>query len=196
LKGKTPRRTSSRTSTSNRILRKKGKSIVSPKEGWRMKMVLIMVSIFFFVGLALAPHSNAAGLKAKGGGMTYETFDLRGTYVTNPKGEGLGRISDFVIDREGRIILAVLYREGNVANEDGKYVAVPFNALSISEPRPHDVKVVLKVAEEKIAMAPRFDVSKGLADRQSAADIYRYYGQQPYWSEKSPMKNPGANSPW
>ncbi len=161
-----------------------------------MKKALIMASIFFLVGLGITPHSNAAGVKAKGPGTTYETFDLRGTYVTNLKGEGLGRISDFVIDREGRIILAVLYREGKIANEDGKYVAVPFEALSISEPRPHEIKAVLNVGEEKVAKAPRFDVSKGLADRQSAADIYRYYGQQPYWTEKSSSMSPGSNSPW
>lgn len=114
---------------------------------------------------------------------SYEGFDLRGTKVPNSRGEGLGRISDFVIDRDGRIILAVLYRTGNAAFEDGKYVAVPFSALSISEPKLHEVSVVLNVDEQKFAQAPSFDIGQGLTDLKSADAIYKYFGQQPYWTE-------------
>jgi len=150
----------------------------------RVNRLLTFFAVVSLLSLGFAVDSHAAGSKVKSGLTAYETFDLRGTQVTNSKGEGLGRISDFVVDREGRIILAVLYREGNVANEDGRYVAVPFHALSISEPKPHEMQVVLNIDEKKLANAPHFDISKGLTDRRQEAGIYRYFGQRPYWTEQ------------
>ncbi len=153
-------------------------------------VALALVMVFGLgTGIAQQSYSNsnnmgsASGAMAKGGMASYEGFDLRGTKVTNPQGEGLGRISDFVIDHDGRIILVVLYRTGNVAFEDGKYGAVPFSALSISEPKPHEVIATLNVDEQKLAQAPSFDIGKGLTDMKSADAIYRYFGQQPYWTE-------------
>ncbi len=57
------------------------------------------------------PGSASATL-SQTGVTGYEAFDLRGTQVTNALGQGLGRISDFVIDPQGRIMLVVLYRGG------------------------------------------------------------------------------------
>ncbi len=150
--------------------------------------LLALFAVASLLSFGFAADSHAAKSITQKGLTTYETFDLRGTQVTNSKGEGLGRISDFVINREGRIILAVIYREGNVANEDGRFVAVPFRALSISEPKLHQIHVTLNVDEEKIVNAPRFDTGKGLPDRREEARIYKYFGQRPYWTEHSAAK--------
>ncbi len=154
----------------------------------RVNRLLTFFAVVSLLSLGFATGSHATGSKVKSGLTTYETFDLRGTQVTNSKGDGLGRISDFIVDRDGRIILAVLYHEGNVANEDGRYVAVPFHALSISEPKPHEMQVTLNMDEKKLADAPHFDISKGLMDRRQEASIYRYFGQRPYWTEKNSAK--------
>ncbi len=154
----------------------------------RVNRLLTLFAVVSLLSMGFAVNSHATGSITQSGLKAYEAFDLRGTQVTNSKGEGLGRISDFVINRQGRIILAVLYREGNVANEGGRYVAVPFHALSISEPKPHEIQVVLNVDEEKLANAPRFDIGKGLSDRREEAQIYRYFGQRPYWTEHKTAK--------
>ena len=101
-----------------------------------LSRLVALFMVVFLLSLGVAFNSQAKGSKMRSSLTSYETFDLSGTQVTNSKGEGLGTISDFIVDREGRIILAVLYREGNVGNEDGRYVAVPYSALSISEPKP------------------------------------------------------------
>ncbi len=149
----------------------------------RVNRVFTLFMVISLLSLGIAFDSQAKGSKMKSV-TAYETFDLRGTLVTNSKGQGLGRISDFIVDREGQIIFAVLYREGNVANEDGRYVAVPYRALSISEPKPHEMQVTLNMDEDKLINAPQFEISKGLTNRSQEAKIYRYFGQQYYWTEK------------
>ncbi len=158
-----------------------------------MAIVFALAAVMVFgISMGMAQQSSslsgtaASPSMTNGGIASYDAFDLRGAQVTNPQGQGLGRISDFIFDQDGRIILVVLYRGGNVAYEDGKYVAVPFSALSISEPKPHETSVVMNVDEQKLAQAPSFDIGKGLTDLRTADDVYRYFGQQPYWTEGEP----------
>ncbi len=43
--------------------------------------------------------------------------------------------------------------------------------------------------------APNFDMAAGLTDKKGAVDIYRYFGQQPYWKEEEWPKG-GLPSNW
>ncbi len=90
--------------------------------------------------------------------------------VKNPQGDELGRIDDLVIDSQGRIPFVILAHKG-------KAVMIPFGALSLDQVGGF---FVLDASDEKLASAPPFE---GDSISQSQAEqIYRYYGQHPYWT--------------
>jgi hypothetical protein len=51
----------------------------------------------------------------------------------------------------------------------------------------------LHISKEKLTTAPAFQKSD-LSTQREAEDIYRYFGQQPYWSEGGLFK--GVNEPF
>jgi sporulation protein YlmC with PRC-barrel domain len=161
-----------------------------------MNKVFILLAGVSLLSLGFVVDVHAMGSMAKSGVTTYETFDLRGTQVKSPEGEALGSISDFVMDPKGQIIFVVLYYDGSLAYDDGKYVAVPFRALSISEVKPHEINVVLNMNKWKLGSAPSFDMGEGVTDIEGAVDIYRYFGQQPYWTEGESAKGNPASTWW
>ncbi len=119
-------------------------------------------------------------------GPRYETNSLIGAEVKNPSGAMLGTIREFVIDRDGRVVFAILSHEG-------KEIAVPFTALMISGMKPEGTDIVLNANEGKIEAAPAFDRMKATGDRGWATEVYRYFGQQPYWTteeERQPTTPP------
>jgi len=104
--------------------------------------------------------------------------------VKNPQGEVLGTISDFVFAQDGRIVFAILCHECYGDSPIAKDVAVPLSALTISRMKANDLKVVLNVDPKKLDAAPAYHLAQGVADSRWAANVYRYYGQQPFWEEK------------
>ncbi len=148
-----------------------------------------MKKIFFLLAaLAALSFVQASGVCAMGShpqketlGQRYETNSLIGAEVKNPSGDMLGTIREFVIDREGRVVFAVLSHEG-------KEIAVPFTALMISGMNPEDTSIVLNADGGKLEAAPAFDRTKATGDRGWAAEVYRYFGQQPYWTTKEEMQ--------
>ncbi len=114
----------------------------------------------------------------KGWDRPYEFTEIVGTQVRNPQGEELGRIDDLVFDTEGRISFAIV-GYGGFLGIGQNLVAVPVNSLSyVEEPR----HFVLNTSKEKIQSAPLFG-KKILDDPKLANDVYRYFGQQPYWTK-------------
>jgi sporulation protein YlmC with PRC-barrel domain len=105
-------------------------------------------------------------------------YQIVGTHVKNQQGEDLGRIRDLVIDRQGHIPFAVLSQGGHWGM-GGKLVAVPFSALNFDQARK---TVVLNATREKLDSAPALRGSN-LSDKKWVEDVYRYFGQQPYWME-------------
>jgi sporulation protein YlmC with PRC-barrel domain len=94
------------------------------------------------------------------------------TEVKNLKGERLGEIEDFVIDSQGRIPFVMLYHAG-------KMIIIPYTALSIE-----GNFFVLDASEEKLASPPVVDEKEDSIDQAKAKEIYRYFGQIPYWTEE------------
>jgi sporulation protein YlmC with PRC-barrel domain len=90
--------------------------------------------------------------------------------VKNLKGEKLGEIEDFIMDSQGRIPFVMISR-------GDKMILIPYSALSIGTN-----SFVLDASEEKLASAPAFDEKKGSLDQAKAEEIYRYFGQSPYWT--------------
>jgi hypothetical protein len=109
---------------------------------------------------------------------------IRGYRVTNDSGENLAKIEDLVIDAEnGRIAYAVL-------SLGGRFFPTPWEAL---RPSPQEDKFIYSVDKGMLKNAPGFDKgdrdqwSKEV-DRDHVARIYQYYGYQPYWEERGPVR--------
>ena len=92
--------------------------------------------------------------------------------VKNLRGERLGEIGDFIIDFTGRITFVVLSREG-------KMIFIPYGAFSIE-----GNFFVLDASQEKLASAPVVGEKEDSIDQAKAREIYRYFGQTPYWTEE------------
>jgi len=150
------------------------------------KSGLCALIIALSLGLAAA-NVLAAEPMAQSWGKAYRFDQIKGMAVKGPQGEELGKIQDIVIDTQGHVPFAVLYH-GGYWGIGGKLVAVPFSALGFD---PMGKYLVLNVAKEKLESAPAFKMSD-LADQKWAEDTYRFFGQQPYWTEAGGAAGAGA----
>ncbi|HUL36195.1 MAG TPA: PRC-barrel domain-containing protein [Thermodesulfobacteriota bacterium] len=115
----------------------------------------------------------------KGWNRPYEATEVVGTKVRDPQGEEVGKIEDLVFDDKGRISFAIV-GYGGFLGIGQNLVAVPVNSLSYDEESRH---FVVDATKEKTQFAPLFS-KKALDDPGWADGIYRYFGQQPYWTEE------------
>jgi len=110
-----------------------------------------------------------------------ENKGFMGAEVRLPTGEEAGRINDFVIDSsDGHIAFLVLY---DVPGRESSLIAVPFSTLSIRG----ENDFVLNTTRDRLALSYDFDASGDLSNPRWAGDVYRYFGVQPYWTEKEEM---------
>ena len=162
------------------------------------KFMAVMIVIFGLALVFFAPVSYAGWMGGESGQslmawgysftksaerpLEYQASTIIGTEVQNEREDYLGKITDLMIDpTDGRIAFAVL-SHGGVLGIPMRFVAIPFSALTPG----HEKKVfLLDVSKEKMAAAPSFDRGHwpDVANRDWSADIYRYYGQMPYWEE-------------
>ncbi len=108
------------------------------------------------------------------------TAKILGDKVVNRAGEDLGKIEELMLDLDkGRVAYAVLSFGGFLGMGD-KHFALPFEALKLDSEQEC---FILDVAKEKLKNAPGFDKNNPpkTADRTWGAEIYKYYGYQPYW---------------
>ena len=94
--------------------------------------------------------------------------------VKNLQGERIGEIEDFIIDSQGRIPFVTL-------SHGGKTIIIPYSVFSIEQTGNF---FVLDASEEKLASAPVVDEKEDSIDQAKAKEIYRYFGQTPYWTEE------------
>ena len=117
-----------------------------------------------------------------------------GTDVEDPSGANLGDVDDIVIDDgTGRVVYAVLSFGGFLGMGD-KLFALPWQSLTQS-PKDAD-KLVLDVPKDRLKMAPGFDKKSwpNMADRRWGLDIFKYYGQEPYWTTPTGKRESGSGS--
>jgi sporulation protein YlmC with PRC-barrel domain len=106
----------------------------------------------------------------------YHVSALMGAPVRTPKGDEVGRVNDLVIDfAKDQLVYSVL---SDVGEKEGRMVAVPFGELS----KGSGDMFTLHITKEELMDSPAFAWTD-MANRKYAADIYRYYGVQPYWEE-------------
>jgi len=135
----------------------------------------MLISLFSF-GWMVA-NSYATEPMTKGSSKPYEASKLIGTYVQNLQGEYLGRVDDFIIDKD-RIAFGIL-SQGGFLGMGGKRVAIPFDALSYDHKGGY---FVLDISRDRLESAPVFDRTRFISPAW-AEDVYRFFGLQPYWTE-------------
>lgn len=104
----------------------------------------------------------------------------RGSKITNSEvrssqGQKLGTIRDTVIDPSTGRVTYVVVGMGN------KYHPVPWSALRWDKDH-----YVLAMDADRMRSSPSFDSQKwpDMSNEAWHNDTYRYYNQQPYWSER------------
>jgi sporulation protein YlmC with PRC-barrel domain len=153
---------------------------------FKFSLTVLMAAL----SLALIVASgNAAEQMAGGLGRAFGANEIIGVYVQNHGGERLGKITDLVVDAEGRIALVILSHGGFLGIHE-KETAIPFRSLRYDQAAK---QVVLDISKEELAAAPTFKMSD-LSDQKGAENAYRYFGQQPYWSEGETLFK-GVNEP-
>ncbi len=139
---------------------------------------LVISLVFFFISGVLLANAYAAEPAAKSS-KTYQVSGLLSKYLEDSEGGVLGRVTDFVVDSNGRIEFAVVEVGFPEVGPASKLVAVPFDALS----GPEGDHYVLDTTREKLASAPRFEPKKDLSDPAFAENVYKYFGLEPSWTE-------------
>jgi sporulation protein YlmC with PRC-barrel domain len=150
-----------------------------------MKKSAILSGLLVFAGIVLvAATIFAAETASKGSGRAYEAREIIGTPIKNAQGEYLGRITDLIVDTNGRVDFALIGQPG-IFGFHGKLIAVPFQALTYDAKARH---LVLNVSKKALDEAPAF-ARKMIADRRQSEEIYKYFGQQPYWTDEGTGKS-------
>lgn len=105
-----------------------------------------------------------------------------GMKIENRQDENLGQVEDLVLNSKGQVDFVIVSHGGTLGIGE-KYTAVPFKSFS----RKDDKTLVLNISKEKMAQAPNFDKDNwpDMSNRKWSEDVYRYYGQKPYWSGSS-----------
>jgi hypothetical protein len=158
-----------------------------------MSKKMIFLALIGMIGVLgyVQTNSYAMDPMIKGLDRPYEISRLFGTHVKNAEGDYLGRIDDFIVDRNG-IAFAVV-SHGGFVGFGGKQIAVPLSACSFDNEGHY---FVLNVNKERFASAPAYTSGSNLADRAWAEDTYRFFGLQPYWTEsEGGMMDSGAIEP-
>jgi sporulation protein YlmC with PRC-barrel domain len=156
--------------------------------------IIVVLSVLAF-GLLVATGYTFECV-SKSWDRSYQTSEVIGLWVKNHQGRYLGRIQDLVFDPDGHVIFAIIgYTKFNWRLIGENSVAVPFNALVYERNAKHPM-VVVDISLEKFQSAPMF-VKTDLMDRRREEGVYRYFGQQPYWTEgeTAGMDSPSMEKP-
>ena len=126
----------------------------------------------------------AGGPMETGHFMTFDSHDFIGALVNNPQGEFLGIVSRLEVDSGGHAFAILNHGPDAYYGEGGGYTPVPIEALQLSEQKPGNLKIVAKLNEKQLEAAPFYNPTAS-DKRDYEADIYKFYGIQPYWTEEA-----------
>ena len=147
------------------------------------KMILFIFAVFYGVLIASGSYLSSMGK------VTFDDQRVISTIVKDPYGKALGVIDRvFTAKTDNAKFAIVLYRtHDKYGNAERRFIAVPVKALKISEMKSNGVIVVLNRTEKKLDAAPFFDPAR-IENPRYDANIYRFYGLQPSWSENGMEK--------
>jgi ribosomal 30S subunit maturation factor RimM len=148
------------------------------KTVWMLMLVALMS-----LGLIVS-NSYAAGTTGRSGLMIFNSYDLIGATVKDSHGELMGIVQEVMVDSGGHAFAIVNHGDYDLYGVSGVNTPVPFQELQISQTKGGQDMVVLKTDMEHLDFAPYLDPTKRF-DRKTEANIYEYYGIQPYWPQGS-----------
>ena len=151
-----------------------------------MNRILTSGAVILFLSLSFAGNSHAGSLLRHNGFREYDSTKLVGSMVKSLDGEDLGRILNLEIDSQGRVDFAMVVEDG-FEEFPGRFVAVPFGNLTVSEGKSGQDQVTLNADKEDFFTAPDFN-AKDLDNRQRVTEMYRHFGEEPYWTEEGTEK--------
>ncbi len=152
-----------------------------------MNRFMFALAVFAILGFGLTANSHAAAT-VQNGLTIFDGTKLVGAMVKAPDGVALGRIDDLAFTSDGLIEFAIVSQVTPPGIDYGFWhvVAVPFNALTISEGKSQEIQVVFNADKEKFYEAPEAPSSlfnsEGQVNRNEVAELDRYFGVQPYWT--------------
>jgi sporulation protein YlmC with PRC-barrel domain len=147
----------------------------------QMRKIMLILVAMTFIAFGFAAGASATGMdKSMGKDAKKDVSALIGKDVKNPQGEKLGEVKNFVHDSSGEISLAVI-SHGGFMGIGKKDVAVPYSALTFNEGENH---FVLNATKDQLAGAPAIMGDQNLSDRTFAEEVYRYFGERPYWTDE------------
>ncbi len=149
----------------------------------RIKKTMAIASVLIFSLLGATAYANSMNRSYGSTNGSYELRDLLWTSVQNLDGKYVGTVSNFVIDSQGHVSLAIIDRSSGEANKPGELVAVPFELLKWNAGGDY---FVLNVSKEVFAEVPSFHKSKDLSNPAFAAEMYRFFGLRPSWTGNAP----------
>jgi len=141
------------------------------------KITILLMAVVFAFGF-MVPNPFADEQMGTGMGKPFALSSMVGTSVLDPKGEYLGRASDFVIDSQGHVTFVVVSHGGFLRIGETE-VAIPFGSFTYDRPKSH---FVLDLTRDKLNTAPAF-TKRDLYSEKWAEEVYRFFGQAPYWTE-------------
>ena len=144
------------------------------------KVLMLALVLLLSLGLA-ASNSYAAGKAGRNGFMMFNSLDLIGALVKDSHGELMGIVDEVMVDSGGRAFAIINHGDYDLTGSGGINTPVPFQALQISRTKGGQDTVVLKTDMEHLDFAPYLSPLQK-KDRQYEANIYEYYGIQPYWT--------------
>jgi ribosomal 30S subunit maturation factor RimM len=138
-------------------------------------------SIYQYYGIQ--PYGVRSGTPAKGTFMEVDSRDLVGAAVEDSCGKVIGVVNEVMVDSRGHAFAILNHGDYDLYGEGGANTPVPFEELQISQTKGGQDIVRLKTDTEHLDFAPYLDLTK-INSRQYEANIYEYYGIQPYWTQR------------
>ncbi len=156
-----------------------------------MKKMLVFLAVISLIVTVMSVQPALADVKQGAAGDrslaigTFKDQDLVGLKVQNTRGEDLGRISSLAIDpKDGRVAFAVL-TYGGFWGFRANYVAVPLTVMDLkTDKNGKPDAFVLNMSKQQLASAPAFS-GNGMPDEKQVEDSYRFFGETPYWTDKT-----------
>jgi sporulation protein YlmC with PRC-barrel domain len=149
------------------------------KEEKNMDIIKKMVAVASVLAFFLIGTTAFANEITK----SYELRDLLWTRVQNLHGNYIGIVSNFVVDSQGHVSLAIIDRSSGKANRPEELVAVPFDALKWNSKGDY---FVLHINRQVLAEAPVFHKSNDVSNPAFTTEMYKFFGLRPYWTDKAP----------
>lgn len=155
------------------------------------KRMMILTAMILIAFTYMSTMVLAEGMKDPVAKSHEEMGHWIGKMVKSAEGEDLGSVKDFCWDPEGRVSFAIV-SHGGILGFFEKEVAVPYSALTYDREKQH---FTTSISKDRFANAPAIEDEAKLNDRSFADEVYRYFGQQPYWTEESMEKSEGMEKP-